>query len=593
MSWGKPARRRTAAAPARGGAAPGKPSFALRSGFVAGVFVLLGMALVARAVHLQVFNTDFLNRQAAARHLRVATLAATRGSIVDRNGEPLAASTPVDSVWVDPPQVLEAPERIPALAAALDKDPQELTARLTRNVGKHFLYLARHVNPAVAARVAALDIPGVQLMREYRRYYPAGEVTGHLLGFTNVDDRGQEGLELAFDNYLQGVPGRKKVLRDRLGRVVEDVESIDLPRPGGTLVSSIDLRIQYLAHRELKAALQQHKASSGSVVVLDVTTGEVLAMVNQPAYNPNARGRPDSQITTDALRNRAVTDILEPGSTLKPLIVAAALESGRFRPTSRIDTNPGVIRVGSKDIEDKHNYGVMDLATILAKSSNVGATMVAMQLDREFLWNSLARLGIGRLSGSGFPGESAGVLPHFQNWRPITQATVAYGYGLSMTPLQLAQSYAVLGGSGLYRPASLVRLDKPPIARRVMAPETARAVVTMMEQVIGPDGTGQQAAVAGYRVAGKTGTARKLGAGGYAQDRHTAVFAGLAPVTDPRFAIAVIIDDPRGGVYFGGQVAAPVFSSVAAGSLRIMAIPPDAPVVPDGKAPLTIAAVAP
>jgi cell division protein FtsI (penicillin-binding protein 3) len=252
-----------------------------------------------------------------------------------------------------------------------------------------------------------------------------------------------------------------------------------------------------------------------------------------------------------------------------------------------------VIRVGTKDIEDKHNYGVMDLATILAKSSNVGATMIAMQLDREFLWNSLARIGIGRLSGSGFPGESAGVLPHFQNWRPITQATVAYGYGLSMTPLQLAQSYAVLGGSGLYRPASLVRLDKPPIARRVMAPETARAVVTMMEQVIGPDGTGQQAAVAGYRVAGKTGTARKLGAGGYAQDRHTAVFAGLAPVTDPRFAIAVIIDDPRGGVYFGGQVAAPVFSSVAAGSLRIMAIPPDAPVVPDGKAPLTIAAVAP
>jgi cell division protein FtsI (penicillin-binding protein 3) len=590
MSLRTPTRRGRAAA---GDAGRGQPSFSLRAGFVGGVFCLLGMALVARAVHLQVFNTEFLHREAAARHLRVATLAATRGAIVDRNGEALAASVPVDSVWVDPPQVLEAPEQLPDLARVLDKDPDELTARLTRNVGKHFVYLARHVNPVVAARVAALDIPGVHLMREYRRYYPAGEVAGHLLGFTNVDDQGQEGLELAFDNYLRGIPGRKKVLRDRLGRVVEDVESIDLPRPGGQLVSSIDLRIQYLAHRELKSALQQFRASSGSVVVLDVTTGEVLAMVNQPAWNPNARGRAEGGVATETLRNRAVTDILEPGSTLKPLIVAAALESGRFRPGSRIDTNPGVIRVGNKDIEDKQNYGVMDLATILAKSSNVGATMIAMQLDREFLWNSLARFGIGRLSGSSFPGESAGVLPHFQNWRPITQAVVAYGYGLSMTPLQLAQAYAVLGADGLYRPVSLVRLDKPPIARRVLAPESARAVVGMLEQVIGPDGTGQKAAVVGYRVAGKTGTARKLAAGGYSQDRHTAVFAGLAPASNPRLAITVVVDDPRGGVYFGGQVAAPVFSSVAAGSLRILAIPPDAPVAPAGSAPLTLAAVAP
>lgn len=308
-------------------------------------------------------------------------------------------------------------------------------------------------------------------------------------------------------------------------------------------------------------------------------------MVNQPAYNPNARGRPNSGITTDALRNRAVTDILEPGSTLKPLIVAAALDSGKLGPASRIDTNPGMIRVGTKNIEDKHNYGVMDLATILAKSSNVGATKIAMALDREFLWNTLGRFGVGRLSGSGFPGESAGVLPHFANWRPITQATIAYGYGLAMTPLQIAQAYAILGAGGLYRPASLVRVERAPIARRVIAPETAAAVVGMLEHVIGPDGTGGKAAVAGFRIAGKTGTARKLAAGAYVQDRWTAVFAGLAPASAPRLAIVVVVDDPRGSVYYGGDVAAPVFAGIAAGSLRILAVVPDQPRAPVTPAP--------
>jgi cell division protein FtsI (penicillin-binding protein 3) len=552
-------------------ARPAYQSFVWRLWAVTAVLVLAGTVLVARAVHLQVFNTGFLNEQAAARHLRVAILSATRGVIKDRNGEPLAVSTPVDSVWVNPSQVLAEPDRIKELARVLKLDSGELTSRLTRNVRKEFYYLRRHMSPAAAARIDAMQVPGVHLLREYRRYYPAGEVTGHLLGFTNIDDKGQEGLEFAFDNWLHGTPGKKKVLRDRLGRIIEDVESIEPPSPGRDLVASVDLRIQYLAYRELKAAVQRHNAVSGSVIVLDVSSGEVLADVNQPTFNPNDR----SQIRPANFRNRAITDILEPGSTFKPLIVAAALESGRFSPRSRIDTNPGMVRVGNKTIEDKHNYGVVDLATMLAKSSNVGAVQVSMKLDKEMLWNTLSRFGAGRLTASGFPGESAGMLPPYQGWRPIGQATMAYGYGLSMTPLQIAQAYAVLAGQGLSRPVSLVRVDKPPIARRVVSPDTARNVVAMLEQVITAEGTGIKASVTGYRVAGKTGTARKVAAGGYAQDRHTAVFAGMVPATAPRLVIVVVVDEPKGAAYYGGDVAAPVFSAVAAGALRLLAVPPD------------------
>jgi cell division protein FtsI (penicillin-binding protein 3) len=538
---------------------------------VAAVLVLAGGALAGRAVYLQVFNLEFLNKQAVARQVRVAILSATRGVIKDRNGEPLAVSTPVDTVWVNPSQLLEAPDRIGGLAKALKLDSGELTARLARNVGKDFYYLKRHMNPAAASAIDAMQVPGVHLLREYRRYYPAGEVTGHLLGFTNIDDVGQEGLELAFENWLHAVPGKKKVRRDRHGRSVEDVESILLPSPGQDLVTSIDLRIQYLAYRELKAAVQKYRAASGSVVVLDVSTGEVLADVNQPAFNPNDRG----QIKPAMFRNRAITDILEPGSTFKPLIVAAALESGRFSPRSLIDTNPGFVKVGTTTFEDKHNYGVMDLATILAKSSNVGAVEVSMKLDREMLWNTLSHFGAGRLTSSGYPGESAGMLPPFRGWRPISQATMAFGYGLSMTPLQLAQAYGVLAGDGLYRPVSLIRVERPPIARRVVSPETARSVVTMLEQVVSEEGTGLKATVLGYRVAGKTGTARKVGASGYSDDRHTAVFAGIAPATAPRVVIVVIVDEPQGDVYYGGDVAAPVFSAVATGALRVLAVPPD------------------
>ncbi len=550
--------------------------------------VLLAGALVlgARAVQLQVLDQEFLTEQAAARQLRVANIAAHRGPIVDRNGEPLAVSTPVDSVWANPRELVRAPDRIDELAARLELDATDLARRITRQAGKEFMYLRRHMNPEEAARVTELKIPGVDVVREYRRYYPAAEVTGHLLGFTNVDDEGQEGLELAYDSWLAGRPGRKKVLKDRLGRVIEDVESIEAPSPGRKLVSSVDLRIQYLAYRELKAAIQAHRAAAGSLVVLDVDTGEVLAMVNQPAYNPNDR----SQFAAERYRNRAITDILEPGSTLKPMIVAAALESGQYRQDSRIDTNPGFIQVGAKLIEDRDNMGRIDLATLLAKSSNVGATKVALTLEPEQLHRVLARFGLGRTTASGFPGESAGLLSHHSNWRPISQATLAYGYGTSMTTLQLAKAYAVLAAGGVQRPVSLLRVEQGPIPRRVVSDATSASVLGMLEEVVGPDGTGSAAAIAGYDVAGKTGTARKFARGGYAEDRYTAVFAGIAPVSSPRLAIVVVVDEPSTGEYYGGTVAAPVFSSVAAGALRILAVPRDVEGPASRRAVTTLAA---
>lgn len=546
-------------------------SFRLRSYFAAACMGLAALVLLGRAVHLQVFNKEFLNEQAAARHLRVAQISAHRGEITDRNGQALAVSTPVDSLWVDPAEMLQVPERIPELAAALEGNAERLARRLTRNADKQFLYLRRHMNPAAADQVLALNLPGVDRLREYRRYYPAGEVTGHLVGFTDVDDAGQEGLELAYDHWLAGRPGKRKVLKDRLGRVVEDVEAIEPGSPGRALASSIDLRIQYLAYRALKSAVQQHQAASGSAVILDVATGEVLAMVNQPAYNPNDRNQRDAA----RYRNRAITDILEPGSALKPLVVAAALESGQYQTNSLIDTAPGYIQVGAKLIEDKRNHGRIDLETLLARSSNVGATKVAMSLDPEQLYDVLTRFGLGKPSASGFPGESAGLLSHYSNWRPISQATLAYGYGLSMTPLQLAQAYAIIGADGLQRPVSLIRVEQDPIPRRVIRADVARQVLGMLETVVGPQGTGGAANVRNYRVAGKTGTARKIAPGGYADNRFVAVFGGLAPASAPRLAAVVIVDDPRAGEYYGGTVSAPVFAEIMEGALRILAVPPD------------------
>ena len=551
--------------------AAARRSFELRLRFASGFLLLFGIALIARAVHLQVFNTGFLNEQAAARHYREAKISAHRGVITDRNGEPLAVSTPVDSVWVNPRELVQAADQIPQLAAALNIDSDALAQRLTRNVSKEFMYLQRHMNPSEAEAIVGLGIPGVRSQREYRRYYPSGEVAGHLVGFTNVDDEGQEGLELAFDHWLTGRPGKKKVLKDRFGRIVEDVERIESPSPGRELTASIDLRIQYLAYRELKAAVQRHKASSGSVVVLDVTTGEVLAMVNQPSYNPNDR----AQYAVAKYRNRAITDIFEPGSSLKPLIIAAAIESGQYTADSRVDTSPGFIQVGAKVIEDKNNLGNINLTTILTRSSNVGATKVAMSLKPVDLYTVLTAFGLGRLSASGFPGESAGLLSYYTNWRPISQATLAYGYGLSVTPLQLTQAYAVIASDGLQRPVSLLRVDQAPIARKVIKKDTAASVRAMLTTVVGPQGTGQRAAVHGYTVAGKTGTVKKFAPGGYSENRYTAIFSGIAPASSPRLAIVVVVDEPKGLAYYGGQVAAPVFSEIADGALRILAIPPD------------------
>jgi cell division protein FtsI (penicillin-binding protein 3) len=547
--------------------------FRTRLGLVLGVLVLIAVALVARAVDLQLLDEGFLEGQGDARFTRVAKLSAIRGGIYDRNGEPLAASTPVDTVWACPPEVMRAADQIPRLAEALNRDKKWLTQVITSNLDREFVYLVRHMRPSDAQQVADLKIPGVYLLREYQRFYPAGEVTGHLLGFTKkYDDIGQEGLELAYDRWLGAQAGAKRVIQDRYGRTVEDVESIRAPRPGADLITSIDLRIQYLAYRELKAAVQEQQAKGGSVVVLDIDTGEVLAMVNQPAYNPNDR----DQVAASRYRNRAATDIFEPGSSIKPFIAAAAIASGRYHPDTIIDTSPGMVRVGIKAITDHHNLGAIPLTTIIAKSSNVGMTKMAMTLSPQSMQHMLAAFGFGEVTGSGFPGESAGLLYDASHWRKIEQATISYGYGLSVTPLQLARAYAILGAGGIRRPVTLRRVDGPVPGERVIDERVARELLQMMESVVSLDGaTGTRAALVGYRVAGKTGTARTADAGGYSSDRYKASFGGVVPASHPRLAAIVVIDEPGKSLYYGGDVAAPVFANVMAGALRLLGVPPD------------------
>jgi len=546
--------------------------FSSRLSLVIGFFALFALSLLARAVQLQVFTKDFLNEQADTRHLRTEKISAHRGSITDRNGEPLAISTPVDSVWANPAELVAAVDRVPELARLLNLDAELLMRRITRSMDKQFVYLKRHLNPQQARQVMGLKLPGVNVLREYRRYYPAGEIAGHLVGFTSVDDDGQEGLELEFNHWLSGESGSKRVLKDRLGRSVENVESINPPKHGKDLRASIDLRLQYLAYRTLKAAVQKHNAESGSIVILDVKTGEVLAMVNQPTYNPNDR----AQYSAERYRNRAITDIFEPGSSIKPLVLAAALESGRYRASSMVDTSPGYVIVGPKKIEDPRNLGRVSLTTVLSRSSNVGATKIAMSLEPDQLWNVMASFGLGSLTSSGFPGESAGLLTHYNDWRKISQATLAYGYGVSVTPLQLAQAYAALGDGGNLRPVSLVRLDQPNDGQQIINEDTATAICHMMEEVVRPGGSGAAAGIDGYRVAGKTGTSWKFAAGGYSEDKYFSIFAGLAPASDPRLAAVIVINEPTGDQYYGGEVAAPVFSDVMTESLRLLAIAPDA-----------------
>jgi len=546
-----------------------------RSHFLLGVLLVVAALLVWRMVDLHVLRHDFLQGEGNARSLRVVSMAAHRGMITDRHGEPLAISTPIDSIWANPQVLSLHHEKLSALAKALGKDKDDLQQLVGSKRKREFVYLQRHSHPDRVQQVMALNIPGVALQREYRRYYPSGEVTGHLVGFTNIDDSGQEGIELAYDDLLRGKPGKKRVVKDRLGRIIKNVESIKVPEPGGELALSIDRRIQYLAYSELQKAVLAHKAKSGSVVVIDVVSGEILAMVNQPAFNPNNR----KNLKGHRYRNRVVTDVFEPGSTLKPFTVAAALESGKFSPVSVVNTKPGFFKVGANTVRDNKNLGMIDVTTILQKSSNVGVSKMALSLTSEQHWHMLARMGFGEITGSGFPGESSGILSDHRKWRDIDRATLAYGYGVSTTLLQLAQAYSVLATDGVLRPVTFTRVDdiKSMHAKqqRVMEANTAKQIRTMLQRVVEAGGTGTRAAVSNYHVAGKTGTVRKSGVGGYLEDRYLALFAGLAPATKPRLVIAVMINEPNNGVYYGGEVSAPVFSRVMAGALRLLSVTPD------------------
>lgn len=535
----------------------------------AAVMLLAAGVLVARAVNLQVTDTEFLQSQGEARFLRQVEIPTVRGSILDRNGEPLAVSTPVASVWAHPGELLQASDRLAELAQVLDTPADELERRLTQRATREFVWLRRRVHPDLAEQVAELAIPGVFLQSEYRRFYPAAEVTSQVLGFTNIDDSGQEGLELAYDSWLQGEPGAKRVIKDRLGRVVQDVELIRDARPGRDLQLTIDRRLQYLAFRQLKQGIAEVGARSGSVVVLDVTNGEILAMVNFPSYNPNTSVR----AVGEGIRNRAMTDVLEPGSVIKPFAVAAAMEAGLASPDMPVDTSPGTLRVSGHTIRDVRDFGETTVEGLLVKSSNVGVVQLVLSMDARHLWGLYSRLGFGAVTGTGFPGESAGVLRDYERWRKLEQATLAYGYGLSVTPLQLVRAMAAIADEGrLHQPSFIAGADNP--VQSVMDPALARDLQDMLEAATGPEGTGGLARVPGYRVAGKTGTTRMVGTAGY-ESRYVASFAGFAPVSRPRLAAVVVINDPASDRYYGGQVAAPIFGQVMAAALRLFSVPPD------------------
>jgi len=534
-------------------------------------FVLISGLLVWRAFYLQILNKDFLRTEGESRSLRVVKIPAHRGMITDRNNEPLAISTPVDSIWAIPKQVMDNPQSVPALARLIDVEPDALLQMLRERIGREFVYLKRHVSPERSREIMNLGINGVYQQQEFKRYYPAGEVTAHLVGFTNVDDTGQEGIELAYEKWLKGVPGAKQVLKDRLGRIVRDVESIQPANPGKTLALSIDRRVQYLAYRELATAVRSNNARGGSLVMLDSNTGEIMAIAVYPSYNPNNRAGQK----TENFRNRAITDVFEPGSTLKPFTMAAALLSGMYDMSSVIETAPGQLRVSNHVIKDIHNYGALDLAGIIQKSSNVGAGKIGLALGPKPLWQVLEDVGFGVQTGSGFPGESPGVLFNYTNWTELDLASIAFGHSMAVTTLQLAQAYSVIASGGVLRPVTFQKVDRVEEGTRVLPEEVSAKLMFMLEKVVEPGGTGQRANVPLYRVAGKTGTAHKSTSSGYAEDKYLSLFAGMAPVSDPRLVMAIVIDEPAGGEHFGGLVAAPVFSRVMQGALRILDIAPD------------------
>ncbi len=546
-----------------------------------GRFVLIGMGLIAvvgglvwRVVTLQVLEQNFLRNQGEIRTIRVVETPAYRGMIVDRNGDPLAISTPVNSIWLNPKEFEAEHPQLLALAATLDMSVEEVLDKAERNQGREFVYLKRQVAPALADHVKQLEIPGIHLKSEYRRFYPGGEVTAHVLGFTDLDENGKEGLELAYDEHLKGVPGSKRIVRDRRGREVQIIEGLQETQSGQDVILSLDQRLQYLAYRELKAAVTSCGAIAGSAVVLDVRTGEVLAMVNQPSFNPNQRVK----LRADGrYRNRAVTDRYEPGSVMKTFSVVNAMQNGEVTPTTLVDTSPGWMTVGRHIVkEDYHrNFGVMDIGTILQKSSNVGISKLTLSLPSDFLLDTYAKLGFGSTTGSGFPGESAGTLVKPPKHASFVLATMGFGYGMDVTPLQLAQAYAVLGAGGIKRSVTFLKQKETPPGTQVIDTVVARQVVEMLAGVV-EYGSGKKAKVVGYHTSGKTGTARKLNAEGrYMENSHIATFAGLVPASNPRFAIVVMIDDPQTGLYYGSQLAAPLFSKIAAGAVRLFNVPPD------------------
>lgn len=546
-----------------------------RSRFVLGFLLLAFTGLSGRAFYLQSMQDEWLQKKGANVSSRVIELPALRGMITDRNGEPLAMSAPVESVFVSPDdiKITEAQQR--QLAKTLEMDYLELGKKLA-NEDRNFVYVKRRLPPDVAAKVVDMKIPGVLTKREYNRFYPAGEVTAQLLGFTDVDGRGQEGMELAYEEWLTGAPGSRHVIRDNRKRIVEDVEGLRPPRNGHDVPLSIDSKIQYLAYRELRAAVSKHQAKAGAIVVLDVKSGEVLALANVPTFNPNNRVKLDPSRT----RNRAVTDLFEPGSTLKPFTVAAALEAGSVTPDTLVQTAPGVLQVGNRRIHDAHPEGLLTVAQVIQKSSNVGVAKIAFGFPAEKLWGVLSGSGFGSNPGSGFPGEANGLLWNHKSWKPIQHATIAFGHGISVSLMQLARSYSIFATDGQLMPLKLVRNDEPVMGRQVLSSATATSVRQMMEAVVSAEGTAMRARVAGYRVAGKTGTAHKLENGRYAASRYIGSFVGLAPASDPRLVVAVMIDEPGGREYYGGLVAAPVFSEVMGAALRILGVPPDAMTAP-------------
>ena len=543
----------------------------LRAPLVFGGLLVLLLGLLGRSLYLQRIDNDFLQEQGSSRYSREIDVPAHRGRIVDRFGEPLAISTPVKAVWAWPDQVVATPDQLRALAAALEMTPAALNQKLAQ--GGDFVYVKKPVAPEVADRAAALKIKGVHDENEYWRYYPGGEVMSHIVGFTGDHDVGQEGLELAQQSWLGGKPGSRRVIINRRGEIVEDVKSIRAPQEGRDLALSIDSRLQYLAFREIKAAVDANKAHAGAAVMLDVKTGEILALVNWPSYNPNNRIR----ATRDKMRNRALIDTFEPGSTLKPFTIAAALDAGKVRPGSIIDTAPGTLTIGRATIHDAHREGALTVEQVIQKSSNVGAAKIALSLPAETMWQTLSATGFGAAPMTGFPGEVSGRLRPAKSWRPIEQATMAYGHGISVNLVQLARAYTVFATDGELKPVSLLKVDGAIAGRPVISADTARAVRRMLEMVVLPGGTAPKAQVAGYRVAGKTGTAHKLEGRVYV-DKYVSSFVGFAPASNPRLVIAVMIDEPAGGQYYGGAVAAPVFSSIMGAALHLLGVPPDAPI---------------